>query len=135
MERYTTPFPFSLHLQVMKFPRSQTFLGFPSLLPFSFKTKILLNTLFLAGIISFKTALMRSDTPHIKYASGIIFFLILFLILFFIFQRLHLIFSFFHIFFQNITHCRENTNVKKILNNFTTISSSQLHKRNKSTTT
>ena len=54
----------------------------------SFKTKILLNTLFLAGIIGFKTALMRSDTPHIKYASGIIFFLILFLILFFIFQRL-----------------------------------------------
>ena len=51
----------------------------------SFKTKILLNTLFLAGIIGFKTALMRSDTPHIKYASGIIFFLILFLIFFFIF--------------------------------------------------
>ena len=54
----------------------------------SFQTKILLNTLFLAGIIGFKTALMRSDTPHIKSASGIIFFLILFLCILFIFQRL-----------------------------------------------
>lgn len=54
----------------------------------NFKTKIILNTLFLAGIIGFKTALMRSDTPHIKAASGIIFLLILFLIFLFIFQRL-----------------------------------------------
>ena len=52
-----------------------------------FKTKIYLNLLYCAGIIGFKSALMRSDTPHIKYASGILFFLFLFLILMFVFQR------------------------------------------------
>ena len=56
----------------------------------NFKTKIFLNLLFLGGIIGFKSALMRSDSYHIKYSSGILVLIILFLIIFFIFQRFKL---------------------------------------------
>ncbi len=46
----------------------------------SFESKILLLFLFLSSIIFFKSGLMRSDGPHIKYSSGIYTLLIFFFI-------------------------------------------------------
>ena len=46
----------------------------------SLNSKILLVFLFISSIIFFKSGLMRSDTPHIKYTSGIYTLLILFFI-------------------------------------------------------
>jgi hypothetical protein len=43
-------------------------------------SKILLVYIFISSIIFFKSGLMRSDTPHIKYTSGIYSFLIFFFI-------------------------------------------------------
>ena len=51
----------------------------------NFNLKIFLNILFLASIIGFKSALMRSDSYHVKYASGIVIIVFLFLLLLFIF--------------------------------------------------
>ena len=56
----------------------------------NFNLKIFLNILFLASIIGFKSALMRSDSYHVKYASGIVIMVFLFLLLLFIFQKLKL---------------------------------------------
>ena len=44
------------------------------------QSKFLLFFLFISSIIFFKSGLMRSDTPHIKYTSGIYTFLIFFFI-------------------------------------------------------
>ena len=46
----------------------------------SFESKILLLFLFLSSIIFFKSGLMRSDGPHIKYSSLIYTLLIFFFI-------------------------------------------------------
>ena len=46
----------------------------------SLQSKFLLFFLFVSSIIFFKSGLMRSDTPHIKYTSGIYTFLIFFFI-------------------------------------------------------
>ena len=37
----------------------------------SFKTKIFINLLFISSIFIFKSALMRSDSHHLKYTSGL----------------------------------------------------------------
>ena len=49
------------------------------------RIKIFLNLFFISGIFIFKSALMRSDAPHIKYSSGIYTLVFIFLILFFAF--------------------------------------------------
>ena len=48
--------------------------------------KIFLNLLFISGMLIFKSALTRSDTSHLKYASGIYTIIFIFIILFFIFN-------------------------------------------------
>ena len=52
------------------------------------RLKIFLNFFFISGILIFKSALMRSDGPHIKYSSGIYTLVFLFLIFFFLFNFL-----------------------------------------------
>ena len=47
----------------------------------NFDTKIILVILFLSSCLIFNSALMRSDTPHIKYTSGFYSYLIIFFIL------------------------------------------------------
>ena len=51
----------------------------------NYETKLVIILLFISSIIFFKSALMRSDTPHIKYSSGFYMFLIYFSSLFYIF--------------------------------------------------
>ncbi len=54
----------------------------------NYKTKIFTTLLFISGILIFKSALLRSDSLHLKYSSGLyilVFFLILML---FLFQRI-----------------------------------------------
>ena len=46
----------------------------------SLQSKLLLLFLFISSIIFFKSGLMRSDTPHIKYTSGIYMLLIFYFI-------------------------------------------------------
>ncbi len=47
------------------------------------RLKVYLNIFFIGGIFSFQSALMRSDSAHIKYSSGIYTIIFIFLILFF----------------------------------------------------
>ena len=47
--------------------------------------KLFLNTIFISGIVIFKSALTRSDASHLKYSSGIYTIILIFIILFFIF--------------------------------------------------
>ena len=49
---------------------------------FSYESKIMILLLFISSIIFFKTALGRSDTPHIKYSSGLYIFIIYFTLIF-----------------------------------------------------
>ncbi len=49
---------------------------------FSYESKIIILLLFISSIIFFKTALGRSDTPHIKYSSGLYIFIIYFTLIF-----------------------------------------------------
>tara|TARA_Y100000590_G_scaffold181136_1_gene206458 strand:- start:777 stop:2612 length:1836 start_codon:yes stop_codon:yes gene_type:complete len=49
----------------------------------NYNTKITLIFLFISAIIFFNSALMRTDTPHIKYSSGLYKFLIFFCLLYF----------------------------------------------------
>jgi len=54
----------------------------------NYKTKIFTSLLLISGILVFKSALMRSDSLHLKYSSGfyiLVFFLVLIL---FLFQRI-----------------------------------------------
>ena len=53
----------------------------------NFETKIIIIFLFISSIFFFKSGLMRSDTPHIKYSSGSYMFLFYFFILYFIFLK------------------------------------------------
>ena len=50
----------------------------------NYETKLMILLLFISSIIFFKTALGRSDAPHIKYSSGLYLFIIYFSIIFFI---------------------------------------------------
>ena len=51
----------------------------------SFNSKIILIILFLTSCLVFNSALMRTDTPHIKYSSGFYSYLIIFFIFNYIF--------------------------------------------------
>ncbi len=49
-----------------------------------YETKLMIILLFISSIFFFKTALGRSDTPHLKYSSGLYIFLIYFSLIFFV---------------------------------------------------
>ncbi len=51
----------------------------------SYETKIIIILLFLSSVLFFNSALMRSDTPHIKYSSGFYTYLVFFSVLFYIY--------------------------------------------------
>lgn len=51
--------------------------------------KIFINLIFLSSIILFNSALVRSDSYHLKYTSGLYTFTFLFLIMFYIFHYLN----------------------------------------------
>lgn len=53
-----------------------------------YKLKILLNLIFIAGLVNFLSALTRSDGAHIKYSSGLYTFCFIFFILFNLFNFL-----------------------------------------------
>ncbi len=69
----------------------------------SLQSKFLLFFLFASSIIFFKSGLMRSDTPHIKYTSGIYTLLIFFFISYYFVNYTNniKIFNKFFIFFKN----------------------------------
>ena len=46
----------------------------------NFNSKFFLFFIFISSIVFFKSGLMRSDTPHIKYSSGLYTLLIIFFI-------------------------------------------------------
>lgn len=50
----------------------------------NYETKLIILLLFISSIFFFKTALGRSDTPHLKYSSGLYIFLIYFSFIFFV---------------------------------------------------
>ena len=52
-------------------------------------SKFILFFLFLSSIVFFKSGLMRSDTPHIKYTSGIYMLLIFFFISYYIIKLIN----------------------------------------------
>ena len=54
----------------------------------SYKTKIFVNLLFISGMLIFNSALMRSDSYHLKYSSGLYTLVFLIIIILFLFQRL-----------------------------------------------
>ena len=54
----------------------------------SYKTKIFTILLFISGIFVFKTALLRSDSFHIKYSSGLYTLVFAIVLLLFLFQRI-----------------------------------------------
>ena len=54
----------------------------------SHKTKIFVNLLFISGVLIFKSALMRSDSFHIKYSSGLYTYVFVLILMLFLFQRL-----------------------------------------------
>tara|TARA_B100000780_G_C21103977_1_gene445655 strand:+ start:166 stop:2025 length:1860 start_codon:yes stop_codon:yes gene_type:complete len=54
----------------------------------SYKTKIFTILLFISGIFVFKTALLRSDSFHIKYSSGLYTLVFVIVLLLFLFQRI-----------------------------------------------
>ena len=54
---------------------------------FNYNIKIILVILFLASCLVFNSALMRTDTPHIKYTSGFYLYLSIFFIYNFIFTH------------------------------------------------
>ena len=51
-------------------------------------SKLILLFLFISSIIFFKSGLMRSDNPHIKYTSGIYTLIFLFFTIFFIYRKI-----------------------------------------------
>ena len=54
----------------------------------TYKAKMFIILVFLSGVLVFKSALMRSDSYHVKYSSGIYTLIFFFVILLFIFQKL-----------------------------------------------
>ncbi len=72
-----------------------------------FSTKIIICILFISSIIFFQTSMMRSDTPHIKVASGSYMFLFYFGLL--------------YLFFYNLQNTKFITVFKKISSNYVLI--------------
>jgi len=63
-------------------------LNFNKRMNLKFDTKVIISFLFISSIIFFQTSLMRTDTPHIKVASGSYMFVFYFGIFYFIFYNL-----------------------------------------------
>jgi len=76
-------------------------LNFSKKYKFNYKVKIFILLMFLSGIFVFKSALMRSDSSHIRYSSGL--YTIVFILIFLLF-----IFNFFE----------TNTKIKNFYKNF-----------------
>ena len=55
-----------------------------------YRTKIFIILTYISSILVFKSALMRSDSYHVKYSSGLYTFTFFFIILLFSFQRLEI---------------------------------------------
>ena len=77
------PKPFSEHSDSSRGLKSLTLIVINSIICINllfkrnhieFKTKITLLLTLVSSVIIFKSALIRADAPHIKYASGFIFF-------------------------------------------------------------
>ncbi len=68
----------------------------------SMQSKFLLLFLFISSIIFFKSGLMRSDTPHIKYTSGIYTLLVFFFVSYYFVKIINniKIFNKFFVFFE-----------------------------------
>ena len=63
-------------------------LNFNKKINLNYETKIIICFLFISSIIFFKSGLMRTDTPHIKYSSGSYLLVFYFSTLYFIFYQL-----------------------------------------------
>jgi hypothetical protein len=63
-------------------------LNFNKRINLNFLTKFIISFLFISSIIFFQSSMMRSDTPHIKYASGPYLLIFYFSIIFFLFNKL-----------------------------------------------
>ena len=50
--------------------------------------KIILLFLFISSIVFFKSGLMRSDTPHIKYTSGLYTLILYYFIIYFVYRKI-----------------------------------------------
>ena len=57
----------------------------------NYKVKVFVSLLFIAGVILFNDALMRSDSMHVKSSSGLYTSVFVLLILIFLFQRIKII--------------------------------------------
>ena len=57
----------------------------------NYKVKVFISLLFIAGVILFNDALMRSDSMHVKSSSGLYTSVFVLLILVFLFQRIEII--------------------------------------------
>ena len=57
----------------------------------NYKVKVFISLLFVAGVILFNDALMRSDSMHVKSSSGLYTSVFVLLILIFLFQRIKII--------------------------------------------
>ncbi len=57
----------------------------------NYKVKVFISLLFIAGVILFNDALMRSDSMHVKSSSGLYTSVFVLLILIFLFQRIETI--------------------------------------------
>ena len=75
----------------------------------NYKAKIFISLMFLGGIFNFKSALMRSDSYHIKYSSGL--YTVIFSLIFIIFV---------------FNYVEENFKIKNILNNIKIIFFSEI---------
>ena len=72
-----------------------------------YKTKIFIILTYISSILVFKSALMRSDSYHIKYSSGLYTFTFILITLLFLFQRLP-IFSVIKNTFMNLNKTQSN---------------------------
>jgi len=61
-------------------------INFSKKIAINFKTKIFINIIFISGLINFKTALLRSDSYHLKSSSGLYTIIFIFVSLFFLFK-------------------------------------------------
>ena len=53
------------------------------------KSKFILFFIFISSVVFFKSGLMRSDTPHIKYSSGLYLLLIVFFISYYVLKKIN----------------------------------------------
>ena len=64
-------------------------LNFNKKLKLGYEIKIILNLIFISSILVFKSALIRSDTGHLKYSSGLYTIVFLCLVLFYLINYLN----------------------------------------------